>query len=135
MLGDSSIGDWSLLLDTLCSGVARVCADTKPFVIFGNSFGSVIAFEVALHLEKRYGLSPVQLCISQNPPPPYVERMSFVSPFAFEQTPLGAFTQAAIDSFKEEAIGAGTLPGPDMGILLLSDESLWNGAQLITSYR
>lgn len=36
----------------------------KPFLFFGHSMGSILAFELALHLQRFYGKSPLQLILA-----------------------------------------------------------------------
>eukprot|EP00658_Telonema_sp_P-2_P065407 TRINITY_DN54654_c0_g1_i1.p1 TRINITY_DN54654_c0_g1~~TRINITY_DN54654_c0_g1_i1.p1 ORF type:complete len:1037 (-),score=94.98 TRINITY_DN54654_c0_g1_i1:165-3275(-) len=134
MLGDASIGDWPRLLDALSAEVARVCDDGKPFVILGHSFGSILAFEVALRLEQRYGLCPLRVCVSQCYAPPVGHRMGYTLPFSIGLD-LGGFDPDRMERFKHEAVEAGVLPPPQSGILSLSDRHIWNGILLVCSYR
>ncbi|WP_328616562.1 alpha/beta fold hydrolase [Amycolatopsis sp. NBC_00355] len=58
-------------VDDLAEAVYRSLGDTarRPFVFFGHSMGSVVAFEVARRLEERTGRSPSRLFASGYPAP------------------------------------------------------------------
>ena len=133
MLGDSTHGDWLHLIATLCDGVAGVCQDSKPFILLGNSFGSLVAFEVALKLEAQYGLVPIRLFVSQCGSP-VRHRAVYMPPFtSIDLSP--AFDQDLFDVFRLEAIESGILPPLDYNMLMLPDPAIWKGVQLFLSYK
>src|SRR5262249_59692419 len=51
-----------LLLETAAEGLVREM--DKPFALFGHSLGGAIAFELARHFRREYGVQPSHLFIS-----------------------------------------------------------------------
>ena len=54
------IGNFNQLLEPLCLNILKV-SDGKPFILFGHSMGAAMAFYVANHLQKFYGVLPEKL--------------------------------------------------------------------------
>ncbi len=50
-------------------GMALAYHLDKPFAFFGHSMGALISFELAHHIRKEYGKSPLHLFLSSNPAP------------------------------------------------------------------
>jgi medium-chain acyl-[acyl-carrier-protein] hydrolase len=61
-LRDGLFNDISPLVQTMAPALLPYL--DKPFAFFGHSMGALVAFELARHLRKQYGLEPGQLFVS-----------------------------------------------------------------------
>ncbi|CAE7254390.1 rsph10b, partial [Symbiodinium necroappetens] len=73
---------WDTQLDANVSYIQRTC-DSRPFVIFGHSFGSIAAFELCSHLQELHFEMPGCLIVSGSPTPAMFEWKKDMAPFNY----------------------------------------------------
>ena len=73
---------WDTQLDANASYIQRTC-DSRPFVIFGHSFGSIAAFELCSHLQELHFEMPGCLIVSGSPTPAMFEWKKDMAPFNY----------------------------------------------------
>jgi pyochelin biosynthetic protein PchC len=61
-LSEALIDDAGEMADAMAR--VLVCGVATPFALFGHSMGAAIAFETALRLEGRFGVTPLRLVVS-----------------------------------------------------------------------
>jgi medium-chain acyl-[acyl-carrier-protein] hydrolase len=84
---------------------AMTAQQQPPFAFFGHSMGAIIAFELACHLQKEYGLQPLHLFLSgwraphmpqDEPPISHLPEPAFLE----QLTRLGGTDQAILENME-----------------------------------
>eukprot|EP00439_Symbiodinium_sp_Y106_P058893 s996_g8.t1 len=71
---------WDTQLQSSAAYIQRTC-DSRPFVIFGHSFGSIAAFELCGHLQELHFEMPGCLIVSASPTPGMFAWKKDMAPF------------------------------------------------------
>ncbi|MCP5245665.1 MAG: lipocalin-like domain-containing protein [Burkholderiales bacterium] len=126
LMGASDFSDWQELTDYMVENIKLHC--DKPFIVYGHSMGSIVAYETVVKLEQSCQLSPIVFIPSSVSPPEIFERYKILPP-VYEIDRSMEMRECREILEKSQII----LPLKS-GIKPLPDEAIWCDLELIKSY-